>query len=125
MGIPISKYISKSNRWEIRGKSGKLKMTIDDSNPAAIGKMYAAVGSNVAFDVGSYSVAVGSIPLTGVKAGDVVIGNPKTALGANIGIAGLMVSGNDNVNVYAVNSAAAAGSLPAMGWDLLSIRRIT
>jgi len=125
MGQPNIHYNSVTARWEFRGRGGALRFTLDDTQPAGVGKIYAAVGSNVAFDVGSYAVAVGSIPLTGVAAGDMVWGTPKATFPANIGIVGFYVSGANNVNVSAVNAAGIAGSYPAMGWDMFAIRRVT
>ena len=122
---PSINYNPVTNRWEIRGKGGVLRFAVDDaSNP--IGKITAALGSNAALaSIGSYSVKVGSIAITGVGTADAVFATPRVALPSNVFVGGINVSGNGNINFSAINmNAAVIASMPAMGWDIIAIRRI-
>lgn len=124
MGRPSLEYNARSNRWEVRGKGGTLRFAVDDaSNP--LGRVIAGVGSNAAIAaVGSYSTAIGSIQLVGVAAGDAIIATPKVAMPTNLSVGGFFVSGANNINFSVINpDIDTVGSMPAMGWDIIAIRR--
>lgn len=121
---PSITYNAVANRWEVRGKGGVLRFAIPD-NSNAVGKITALVGSNAALSsLGSCSVTIGSIAVTGVGTADAVIATPRVALPTNVAVGGFRVSGNDNINFHAINTAiAVVASYPAMGWDIVAIRR--
>lgn len=116
---PSWHYVSASNRWELRGKSGKLRLAVND-NDFMYGKVI--VGSNAAIDVGT-DPGVASIPVIGVLSGDIVIANPIGSLSPGLSISPARVTGTNNINVYVVNTDdATTASLPAMGWDVHVIK---
>lgn len=120
---PSFHYNSVTNRWELSGKGGVLKLAIPDAN-TAITSILAAVASNAAIAaLGSYSSNVGSLLVTGARVGDTVIATPKTAPPTNVFVCNAMVSGSNNVNFRAVNvDIAVVASYPAMGWDVMLLK---
>ena len=123
---PNFHYNSVTNRWELRGKGGKVLQAFSDAQAdLGVDRMFTRIGSPAALTaIGSITV-IGSIPVTGVRTGDAITANPLTALPAGVFIGGIRVSGNDNVNFYAGNlNNAVTGSLPAMGWRVVVMRAI-
>ena len=122
---PSFQYSSVSNRWELRGKGGKLLQVFPDGNAGnVLGKVTLnVVGSSAgvaAAGIGSIGVVVGTITnCTGLAVGDVVFGNPVSAMGVNAGgFAGFHIPTTNTLNVYST------GTLPAMGWDIIAFRPV-
>lgn len=109
-------YNSEANRWEVRGKGGGLITTLPDTSQA-LGQIRRFVGSTAAINAGIASLSVAT--LTGasgnVNRGDFVFVTAKTSnlQGGHVAVS---VPSNDLVLLTIF------GSLPAMGWDVVSIR---
>ena len=121
---PSQHYNSVNNRWEIRGKAGKLLGAFDDYQ-ADIGplRMFHRVGSPAALAAIGTNPSIGSIPVIGVRANDGIFAIPRVALPAGILVGNFRVSGSENVNFHAGNfNNAVTGSLAGFGWDVWVMR---
>jgi len=123
---PSIAYNSVTNRWEIKGKGGVLKLALDDGSSGVPLKMFSFVGSSPA--IGSIGDQLGLVAtISGGKdllVGDKVFCNPRPPLLA----AGRMAFSHFQVPSNAILSfsvhciGTAGGSLSAMGWDVFAIR---
>jgi len=142
---PSLKWDGQHNRWEVKGKGGveivdfanKQQVQARDLAVASLAniermevgstgdyvtKIYGAVASSPNHTIPSgNAVTYVSLPFTGVTPGDNVFANPKTAL-TNALVLGAHIPGNNIVHVYLGTRDQSAGSLPALGWDLLAMR---
>lgn len=78
------------------------------------------VGTLYLINVATLSLGVGTLDVPGLGTGGVdrLLGNPKVALIANLGIGGLRVLGSGRANVDLINMAAnSVGSQPSIGFD--------
>ena len=126
MGQAGFRYNSISNRWELLGKGGRLIRAFDDGNQGVPVKEMIVVGSNISTSIASMSTAIATIAIADnpLKRGDIVFGNPKSAVTANtVGIAGFAVPSDGLLHVYAIGPRGAAATLAAMGWDIYAIRK--
>ena len=131
---------SEKNRWEFRTRDGYCASISQDGIDTSgnIIALRARIGAGGTISliqkfsgtltgitaVGSGATAVGTVTgMTGIAFGDSVFGNPKAALGGNIGIAGWHVPTTNTVNAYITNTKPdSAGSLAAVGVDILVLR---
>ncbi len=119
-------YNSVANRWELRGKGGRLIQAFDDAAQGVPAKAMILVGSSIATSVASLSTAVATIAISDnpLKRGDVVFGNPIAALTAStVGIAGFVVPSDGLLHAYAIGPRGAPGTLAATGWDIYAVRK--
>ncbi len=126
MGRPSFHYNSVANKWELRGKGGRLIQAFDDGAQGVPNKTMILVGSSIATSIASMSTAVATIAIDGnpLKRGDVVFGNPIIALTAStVGIAGFVVPSDGLLLAYAIGPRGAAGTLAVTGWDIFAMRK--
>lgn len=115
MGQPGWAYNSRSNRWELRGKGGDLKLAIGDATRNPILNTTSFMGTSAAIDIGTIGIfhtsVLGSIGnAKGLNFHDRVIGVPGTAFPAAAGITGFRVPTTDTLNVLIT------GSIGVMDW---------
>lgn len=125
MGQAGFRYNPISNRWELRGKGGRLIRAFDDGNQGVPLKEMILVGSSLNTGVGSHATAVATIAISNnpLLRGDVVYGNSIAALPSNMGVGGFVVPSNGLLHVTVVNPVDATATLTARGWDLYAIRK--
>ena len=117
---PNINYNAVSNRWEIMGKGGKLRMAVDDAQTPPV-DVHSFIGSSAALaNTGSLGICGTITNATGLKVGDKVFANPKVALSSTF-LAGFHIPTTNCLNFYAINPAG-VGSLAAMGWDVFAVR---
>ena len=136
-----------ARRWEQKGLDGLVKAYSDETGmgsnritvgtQATIQRAVIGAGSNLDYLLGftGTSAAITSVTAAGVTVGtitnatglavaDKVFGVPKSTglSSANIGIGAFYVPTTNTLNVHFVNPAAGAGSLAAVGWDIIAVR---
>jgi len=115
---PSLVYNSVTARWEVTGRNGVLLATIPDTSQP-LGQIRRFVGSTDAIGDAIGSLTVVTATLTGtsgnVNRGDVVFATAKTRQTSGV-LAGVSVPSNNLMLLHII------GSLPAMGWDVISIR---
>lgn len=131
-------YNSRTQRWEVIGKDRKVKASFGDDgvakfesgvevdpDSATVTRLLSFVGSSAALSaVGTATTAIATITAaTGVAVGDKVFGNPRVALGGDLGLGGFHVPTTNVINALITNpSPDGGGSLPARGWDITVVR---
>ena len=136
-----------AQRWEQKGRDGLLKAYSDETGlggnrlnigtQADIQRLLVGSGSNINFmlgftgtsalltAIGVEDITVGTITnATGIAAGDKIFGVPKelTMNTSKAAIAAFYVPTNNVLNVHIANIGTMAGSLPALGWDIMAMR---
>lgn len=113
-------YNAVTNRWEIRGKTGRLVQAFDDAQQAPV-RIFSFVGSSAAIANTGSLMLVGTITGgTGLKIGDKVFASPKVELSAAI-LGGFHIPTTNTLNFY-VASPDGVGSMRAMSWDVFAIK---
>lgn len=121
---PGFNYSSVSNRWELRGKGGKILRVFDDAQAdIGVGRTFTRIGSPAAIAAVGSMGNLGSIPCSGVAANDMVFAVPLTAVPTGVILSNIRASGAGNVNFVAKADDAVA-SMPAMGWRVFVTRAI-